>query len=267
MHHRFTTLIEQSKCDMAACAATFGIYELREHILSHLPPRDIFVVRRVAKGWHAIIDHSRIVARSRCVSPIRCEHVVPLEDREFCGAIRRARTSNFARNRRTHSRMLEREHRAKELLLIEDVQLKHMPHYDEAFRLQINPFLAQTQATGKNLADKRRSARDQWPVAFINLPDSVAGTTARNWHRRRDEYVTYPPCSTMVIEVYYQTTSPIRKRSFKLEVRTGIKISDLLEAHVMAWRKSALMLAARALFIPSVDGSRLRKVHYGPAQW
>jgi hypothetical protein len=52
---------------MAATAAVLGIYELTEHIILHLPRRDIRRAQGVCKQWQHLVKTSIPIRRARCL--------------------------------------------------------------------------------------------------------------------------------------------------------------------------------------------------------
>lgn len=54
-----------------ACNKVFGIYELLEHIITFLPPRQILTAERVSKTWQAVINDSTRIAHARSIAPTR----------------------------------------------------------------------------------------------------------------------------------------------------------------------------------------------------
>lgn len=55
---------------MSACAAVLETYELLEYIISQLPARHIFSIKRVAKSWEALIKGSKRIQEARRLMPI-----------------------------------------------------------------------------------------------------------------------------------------------------------------------------------------------------
>lgn len=56
---------------MAACGKVLNTYELFEHIITFLPPRQILTVERVSKTWKAVIEDSARIAHTRNIASSR----------------------------------------------------------------------------------------------------------------------------------------------------------------------------------------------------